>query len=46
MLSSNVAGFERAIRLFPIRTGVAVPDWIIISKDVDEVGAAGVRGAG
>ncbi|KAJ3806599.1 hypothetical protein F5876DRAFT_90994 [Lentinula aff. lateritia] len=26
-------GLERAARLFPIRTGVPVPDWIIIGED-------------
>lgn len=37
---------ERAARLFPVRTGVAVPDWVIIGKDADRIGAAGVQGAG
>jgi len=39
-------GLERALRLFPFRTGVAVPDWVIVGKEADVVGAAGVIGAG
>lgn len=39
-------GFERVLRLFVPRTGIAVPDWIIVGKEVDELGAGGVVGAG
>ncbi|KIL69564.1 hypothetical protein M378DRAFT_69148 [Amanita muscaria Koide BX008] len=46
MLSSSIAGLERAMRLFPIRTGVPVPDWILIGRDADTLGAAGVQAAG
>ena len=46
ILSSSSAGLERAIRLFPIRTGVPVPDWILIGRDADTLGAAGVQAAG
>ncbi|KAJ7184189.1 hypothetical protein C8R46DRAFT_1063195 [Mycena filopes] len=46
LLSTDTAGLERAGRLFPIRTGVTVPDWLITSSRADSVGAAGVLGAG
>jgi hypothetical protein len=37
---------ERALRLFPIRTGIAVPEWIVLHPHADSIGAAGVVGAG
>ncbi|CDO76522.1 hypothetical protein BN946_scf184750.g2 [Trametes cinnabarina] len=40
------AGLERALRVFPIRTGVTVPDWIVLGGQADERGTAGVEGAG
>lgn len=40
------SGIERAARLFPIRTGVAVPDWLLVGTEADDVGAGGVMGAG
>ena len=46
MHASTDDALERAARLFPIRTGVAVPDWVITGKDADLIGAAGVQGAG
>ncbi|KAJ7043274.1 hypothetical protein C8F04DRAFT_1074310 [Mycena alexandri] len=46
LLSTDASGLERAGRLFPIRTGVTVPDWVITSSRADQVGAAGVVGAG
>ncbi|KAF8803609.1 hypothetical protein BYT27DRAFT_7109472 [Phlegmacium glaucopus] len=39
-------GLERASRLFPIRTGVAVPDWMIVGNKMDNFGAGGIKGAG
>ena len=39
-------GLERAIRLFPIRTGVLSPDWLVVDGRADTIGAAGVQGAG
>ncbi|KAI6043011.1 hypothetical protein EDC04DRAFT_2654078 [Pisolithus marmoratus] len=42
----HVNGLERALRLFPIRTGVFSPDWIVVGERADEVGAAGVEGTG
>ncbi|KAJ7093157.1 hypothetical protein C8R44DRAFT_399607 [Mycena epipterygia] len=46
LLSTDASGLERAGRLFPIRTGVTVPDWVIISGRAEETGAGGVIGAG
>ncbi|KAI0747842.1 hypothetical protein C8Q80DRAFT_1219255 [Daedaleopsis nitida] len=43
---SDDSGLESALRLFPIRTGVTVPDWIVIGPDADERGSGGVQGAG
>ncbi|KAH9946364.1 uncharacterized protein BXZ73DRAFT_37690 [Epithele typhae] len=43
---SDAAGQERARRLFPIRTGIAVPDWIVIGPHADERGSGGVESAG
>ena len=44
--STDDSGLERAAKLFPIRTGVAVPDWIVVGPTADKVGAAGVVSAG
>ncbi|KAJ7285998.1 hypothetical protein C8J57DRAFT_1286459 [Mycena rebaudengoi] len=46
LLSTDSHGLERAGRLFPIRTGVSVPDWVITSSRADQKGAGGVVGAG
>lgn len=46
ILANDCSGMERAVRLFPIRTGVAVPDWLVTSEWADDVGSAGVVGAG
>ncbi|KAJ7684731.1 hypothetical protein DFH06DRAFT_1277353 [Mycena polygramma] len=46
LLSTDASGLERAGRLFPIRTGVTVPDWLITSGRADHTGAGGVLGAG
>lgn len=39
-------GLERGLRLFPIRTGVTVPDWMVIGALADVQGSGGVEGAG
>jgi hypothetical protein len=44
--STDHSGLEKALRLFPIRTGITIPDWIIVGPQADEIGAAGVLGAG
>ena len=37
---------ENVLRLFPIRTGVFGPDWMVVSSEMAMLGAAGVIGAG
>jgi hypothetical protein len=37
---------ETVLRLFPMRTGLATPDFLIVSRDAKLLGAAGVKGAG
>jgi hypothetical protein len=44
--SSDPGGLERVLRLFPIRTGVLVPDWLVVDERVDRIGAGGAEGAG
>jgi hypothetical protein len=46
MISSDVPGLERLARLFPIRTGVTVPSWVVLNDNSDHIGAAGIHGAG
>ncbi|KAI0085425.1 hypothetical protein BDY19DRAFT_896611 [Irpex rosettiformis] len=46
LYSDDKGGTEKLLRLFPIRTGVTVPDWIMIGQKADSIGAAGVEGAG
>ncbi|KAF9228756.1 alpha/beta-hydrolase [Gyrodon lividus] len=44
--STDTSGLERAVRLFPIRTGVLSPDWLVVDGRADKIGAAAVEGAG
>ncbi|KIK95035.1 hypothetical protein PAXRUDRAFT_780281 [Paxillus rubicundulus Ve08.2h10] len=44
--STDISGLERAVRLFPIRTGVLLPDWLVVDGRADKIGAAAVEGAG
>lgn len=44
--STDENALERAIKLFPIRTGVNIPDWIVVGSNSDDLGAGDVRGAG
>ncbi|KAF8894431.1 hypothetical protein BD779DRAFT_1501027 [Infundibulicybe gibba] len=46
MIYSDALSLERAAKLFPIRTGITVPDWVVIGSRADLVGAAGIEGAG
>jgi hypothetical protein len=39
-------GLERIFRLFPLRTGGMVPEWIITGPETDLLAAGGLRGAG
>ncbi|KAI0670663.1 hypothetical protein C8Q78DRAFT_1070204 [Trametes maxima] len=43
---NDVAGLERGLRSFPIRTGITVPDWIVVGSQADKYGSGGVEGAG
>ncbi|KAF8595688.1 hypothetical protein BDV93DRAFT_611299 [Ceratobasidium sp. AG-I] len=40
------SGYERALRIFPLRTGVPGPEWIILGKECDDRGYGGVLAAG
>ena len=44
--AEDESGMENVLRLFPIRTGVFGPDWMVISSETATLGAAGVTGAG
>ncbi|KAF9036995.1 hypothetical protein BDZ89DRAFT_1061691 [Hymenopellis radicata] len=44
--STDGAGLERVARLFPIRTGIPVPDWLVIGPLADSRGTGGVISAG
>ena len=46
MYHNDEAGLERLLRLFPIRTGVTVPDWVIVGPTADSTGTGGVLAAG
>ncbi|KDR81373.1 hypothetical protein GALMADRAFT_263657 [Galerina marginata CBS 339.88] len=46
LLYNDKAGLERAARLFPFRTGVAVPDWLVVGDKMDMFGAGGLEAAG
>ncbi|KZV67959.1 hypothetical protein PENSPDRAFT_32803 [Peniophora sp. CONT] len=46
LAASDDAALERLVRLIPMRTGIAVPDWLIITPVADTFSAAGVRAAG
>ncbi|KAF7778870.1 hypothetical protein Agabi119p4_3215 [Agaricus bisporus var. burnettii] len=46
MIGNNIAALERIGRLFPIRTGITTPSWIMVGPLTDALGAAGVTGAG
>jgi len=46
LCAEDEAGMENILRLFPIRTGVAVPDWVVVGNHSQLVGSAGVKSAG
>ena len=46
IIGSDLSGLERIARLFPIRTGISLPDWLVIGGEADTLGAAGVQAAG
>ncbi|RXK38309.1 hypothetical protein M231_04482 [Tremella mesenterica] len=43
---NDALGLELAARLFPIRTGVPIPDWVIIGRQATWKAAGGFIGAG
>lgn len=46
LFADNENSLERSLRLFPMRTGITVPDWLVVSEEADKIGAAGVKSAG
>lgn len=46
IIGESGGALERAARLFPVRTGITAPSWVILEPTTDELGAAGVSGAG
>jgi hypothetical protein len=46
IIANDESGLERAARLFPIRTGLALADWLVIGKQADKQGASGIQNAG
>ncbi|KAF9475666.1 hypothetical protein BDN70DRAFT_996247 [Pholiota conissans] len=46
IMYNEISGLERATRLFPFRTGVAVPDWVVVDTSMDTFGAGGIQAAG
>lgn len=46
LYAQDDAAMERGLRLFPIRTGVPIPDWVMTTESADEVGAGGIEGTG
>lgn len=46
VVANDHSGLERAVRLFPMRTGLALADWMVIGKQADKRGAAGIEKAG
>ena len=46
IIAHDESGLERAARLFPIRTGLALADWLVIGRRADKQGASGIEKAG
>jgi hypothetical protein len=46
LIGSDEAALERAARLFPIRSGVTTPDWIVVGANADQLAAGGILAAG
>lgn len=43
---NDAEGFERALRAFPLRTGVPNPEWLVLGPDTDRRSTGGILGAG
>ncbi|KAL1709962.1 hypothetical protein EV121DRAFT_275862 [Schizophyllum commune] len=46
LYAADVAGLERLGRLFPIRTGVKVPGWMVVGPEMDTKSSGGILGTG
>ena len=46
MIAHDRSGLERVARLFPVRTGMALADWLVVGKRADKQGASGIEKAG
>lgn len=46
LAGTDEKGLDQVTRLFPKRTGVPVPDWIITGPETSWKGAGGLLGAG
>ncbi|KAF8876046.1 hypothetical protein CPB84DRAFT_1838726 [Gymnopilus junonius] len=46
ILYNDKSSLERAVRLFPFRTGIAVPEWLVTGDKMDVFGAGGIQAAG
>ena len=46
LYAQDGSALERGLRLFPIRTGVPIPDWVVTTERADEVGSGGIEGMG
>lgn len=43
---SDAGGFNRALRAFPLRTGVPNPEWLVLGPHTDRRSIGGILGAG
>jgi hypothetical protein len=46
LLGNDGSALERVVRLSPLRTGVAAPDWLVLGAHMDVIGAGGLMGGG
>ncbi|CAG8727095.1 4504_t:CDS:2, partial [Scutellospora calospora] len=46
MAGTDYKGLDQIAKLFPKRTGVPIPDWIIVGPETAWKGAGGLLGAG
>ncbi|PWN44852.1 hypothetical protein IE81DRAFT_240762 [Ceraceosorus guamensis] len=46
LYGNDASGIERAAKLFPVRTGLSVPEWIVIGPEADWSGIGAILGAG
>lgn len=46
VFGTDDGGLEKSARLFPVRTGITLPDWLVIGQAADSTGTGGVSAAG